>query len=841
MANTSNSIDVSLLRCLAFIAVLVTSSFLIVTITAQDVSAVEIEEGLESLSADEDGPVEAVIRFNYSTPPQSVEVMKKEVADNRKLVDDAAKNTSIEVKSKFWLANAVLVEANSSDVLSNALSSIDGVDNAHSNFEVEHHRTTISDRTYGTPVSTASISTQSSYTYGIDQINAPDAWQEFGTQGEGARVAVLDTGVDPNHPDINLYTDDSDDPTYPGGWAEINPSGEKIEGSQPYDSHEHGTHVSGIVSGGDESGTHIGVAPDAELMHALVIDGDTGEFAQVVGGMEWAVENDADVMTMSFGFDGYLDSFIDPIRNARSQGVITVASTGNSGDGTSGSPSNVFDSVSVGSTDAGENVPSFSSGETINKHNSWEEPPSDWPDEYVVPDVVAPGVSVQSAVPGGDYDTKSGTSMSAPHVSGSVALMISAAGDEIAPNRLRSALETSASKPDGWRYSDGERDSRYGYGVIDASEAVGFVASDNDPAFFDVSIDGTDSPITSGNPLSVDITVKNKGDISDTQTLTAELSDIGSQSKTVSMEGISSSTGSFSIPTEGAEGGEYTLQVSSEDDSDSAKVIVEEPAYFDVSIDSTNSPVTAGNLLTVDATVTNTGNREGTQSVIAEVTDVGTSSDTLNLNGGESKTATLGIQTESDDVGTHTLSVSTEDAADSTTVTVESAVEVAYYQLSNLTPDTVTMVEGGTDIDISVTIQNTGNATGSQDITLTVEGGGATVYEDREKNLVMDVAAEENVTFTDIPASSFDAGKYTYTVSSDDDSLQGDLSIEVPDEGLVSEDNPFGDSENEPVSNIDAIRVLHNWRSEPTEQIDGREISRIQMIEYLDEWRSAKA
>ena len=109
------------------------------------------------------------------------------------------------------------------------------------------------------------------------------------------KVAVLDTGVDADHQDIDLYTEDENDKTYPGGWAEFDSYGNQVEDSKPHDTGTHGTQVSGTVAGGNADGAYIGVAPETNLMHGLVLSGsDGGTFSQIVGGMEWAIENDAD-------------------------------------------------------------------------------------------------------------------------------------------------------------------------------------------------------------------------------------------------------------------------------------------------------------------------------------------------------------------------------------------------------------------------------------------------------------------------------------------------------------------------------------------------------------------
>jgi len=311
-------------------------------------------------------------------------------------------------------------------------------------------------------------------TYGLDQISAPQVW-DMGITGSGVRVAVLDTGVDRHHPALagKMWTDDPDDLTYPGGWAEFDEDGNIVEGSRPHDSGEHGTHVSGTAVGGRARGYSIGVAPGAWLMHAMVLEaGEGGTFAQVVAGLQWAVDpfdqygnpagEPADVINMSLGAEGFSYAWIEPIVNVRAAGVVPIASIGNDGVNTSGSPANVYQSFGIGSTQSDGYVASSSGGEVI-----------DWPPShsmpYTKPDFTAPGARVLSSIPGGELDEKSGTSMASPHVSGAVALML-ATNPELTVDEIYEVLKETAF----WRdvYSRERPCTRYGWGRIDAYEAV---------------------------------------------------------------------------------------------------------------------------------------------------------------------------------------------------------------------------------------------------------------------------------------------------------------------------------------------------------------------------------
>jgi subtilisin family serine protease len=306
-------------------------------------------------------------------------------------------------------------------------------------------------------------------TYGLAQIRATAAWEAYDTRGANTSVAVLDTGVDPDHPDINLTA-----------WAEFDGDGNKLDTEpQDYSSSGHGTHASGTVAGGNASGQQIGVAPETALYHGAVLtncEGPcTGTLSQIIAGMEWGVENDVDVLSMSLGANGYYNDFIDPVQNAQSAGTAVVAAIGNKGEGNSSSPANVYDAIAVGASDRNEDIVSFSSGEQIDTQSAWgaTEPGTlGWPDSYIVPSVAAPGQFVTSAEPGGTYGEKSGTSMATPHVAGAVALVQSATEDRVSPGELETALEAGAAKPDDWPEPDDQRDTRYGSGIVDVPATV---------------------------------------------------------------------------------------------------------------------------------------------------------------------------------------------------------------------------------------------------------------------------------------------------------------------------------------------------------------------------------
>jgi PGF-CTERM protein/PGF-pre-PGF domain-containing protein len=467
--------------------------------STQDPGPVAVSEALQSNG----GTVEAIVTFEsqsteaVGTASQAsvVEQLKQQAdVSQETFVAAADRSEALTVKNQFWLTNAVLVEVDTSKVPLSDLAAIQGVRSIEENAQVRSLSTKPATNNTGA-LSGPSIGTTSTpaATYGLDQIGAPEVWEKY-NRGEGVRVAVLDSGIDTSHPDLTLAEN---------GWAEFNSTTGNQVGSDPRYCGSHGTHVSGTVGGGNASGQHIGVAPNVELMHGGVLMSGSnciGSMAGIISGMEWAVNNDADVISMSLALVGedengdpdrtvssYTNQFVTPIKNAENASTIVVAASGNIGDGKSQSPGNLYSSFSVGASDQFEDIPSLSNGENVSK-DDFSEAPNEWPESWTVPDVVAPGLNINSTMPDGSYEKKSGTSMAAPHVSGTAALMLSANKD-LTPSEIKTVLEETAWKPTG----NESKDTRYGYGIINASAAVDMV-SDN-------TINGTITDAQTGTPI----------------------------------------------------------------------------------------------------------------------------------------------------------------------------------------------------------------------------------------------------------------------------------------------------------------------------------------------------
>ncbi len=718
-------------------------------------TGVEIDDELRSA----DGSVEIIVSLQETDQTTGVETLQAHASETQQsLVAFARDRPGVTVENRFWLTNAAVVSVDTDRLSLRELARVRHVDALRANFEVEAHRTSA-----GTPANSTAdgLTTMADTTWGLSQIGAPEVWETYGTQGEGTTVTVLDTGVDASHPDLNV-----------SAWAEFDRSGDQVD-SAPYDSAAHGTHTSGTVAGGNESGVQIGVAPGTELHHGGVLTDEGGSFGSVIGGMEWAVANNADVVSMSLGADGYIDSMLDPIRNAEAAGTTVVASVGNDGEGTSSSPGNTYDGIGVGALKPSEEIASFSAGEVIDTDSAWYDAPSDWPAEYVAPTVAAPGWNIKSTIPDGEYYNNYGTSMAAPHVAGAVALIESAVDYDPSPAEIKEALEATATKPDDVGTPPGERDTRYGSGIIDVPAAIEYLSTPGS-ATFQVDIVSTNEPVVAGSTLDVTVGVTNTGDAAGTETVALTVGALGETSTTVDLGAGDTVKQTLSVGTAGGDAGAYTATATTVDDTASASVTVLEPATFAVTSLSAADPV-EGETLSVEATVENTGDVDDTQTITLDAASLGSDSTALSLAGGASTAVTLSVATASGDAGSYTATVASADSTDSTGVTVQESGTLTVGISSTNGP----VVEGKT-LTVEATVENTGDVSDTQTIALDAGGLGT------DSTAVSLAGGESTAVTLSVDTGSGDAGSYTATVLNEDSSDSTGVTVQTPAQFAVN-------------------------------------------------------
>ncbi|WP_170008288.1 S8 family peptidase [Bacillus fonticola] len=261
--------------------------------------------------------------------------------------------------------------------------------------------------------------------------------EQGGQTGKGVQIAVLDTGIDTNHPDLIVK----------GGMCALN-------NCDSYDDDNgHGTHVAGIIGAEDNDIGVKGVAPDADIFAVKVLDEiGEGSSSSILSGINWAIDNDMDIINLSLTTSGKDTALQRGLAKAYEAGLLIVGASGNKGDVVGGSDvayPGQFDSVIAvgGIQDNLVRMSSSSYGPSL--------------------EVVAPGSNIYSTVPtelGNGYAYMSGTSMAAPHVSGMLALYM-----EKIPNATNKELRTLLQQNtlDLGRLG---RDDEYGYGLVQALE-----------------------------------------------------------------------------------------------------------------------------------------------------------------------------------------------------------------------------------------------------------------------------------------------------------------------------------------------------------------------------------
>lgn len=285
----------------------------------------------------------------------------------------------------------------------------------------------------------------------VDYIDAPEAWAD-GHTGEGVTVAVLDTGYDDTHPDLQGRVLDSSKSFVPGEEVAADPNG-------------HGTHVASTIAGtgAASDGTHRGVADGAQLLVGKVLGADGyGQDSWIIEAMEWAGHN-APIVSMSLGSMGASDGkdlMAESLNTiAEETGALFVVAAGNNGAPESiGAPGSAVEAFTVGSVDDPSGQLSyFTSQGPLSRSGALK------------PDVTGPGNDVtaaRSADSGGEgaYVSMSGTSMATPHVAGAAAILLGANPD-YTTDQLKAALASTATDVGYTAYQGGT-------GVIDVDAAL---------------------------------------------------------------------------------------------------------------------------------------------------------------------------------------------------------------------------------------------------------------------------------------------------------------------------------------------------------------------------------
>jgi len=268
-------------------------------------------------------------------------------------------------------------------------------------------------------------------------IHAPQGW-DLSTGSSAVTIAIVDTGVDLNHADLS---------------AKIVPGHNSINNaSSPQDDNGHGTSVAGIAAASSNNGIGMaGVSWGARIMPVKVLGaGGSGNVGNVAEGITWAADNGAQVINLSLGVPGSSATLQDAVNYAYLKGCVIVAAAGNDRTDPLRYPAQYPHVIAVGAVDNADNRALFSNfGSEL--------------------DLMAPGISIYSTDFSGGYGWSSGTSMSAPFVSGLAAILRGyPAGSS--PDAIEWIMESAAKD-----LGAAGRDDLYGYGLIQMDAALKLV------------------------------------------------------------------------------------------------------------------------------------------------------------------------------------------------------------------------------------------------------------------------------------------------------------------------------------------------------------------------------
>ncbi|PSP15153.1 hypothetical protein BRC62_08110, partial [Halobacteriales archaeon QH_10_67_13] len=427
----------------------------------------------DSKTGDAAGTVEMVVRFEPADGAGKATLQEHARTTQRPFERFVAERSGVSIERRFWAVNAALVSVDLGSVSRNAVLNVESVTTVHPNYAVETHSVTEETDAVATDAS-PSQTEESGVAYHLEEMDVPQAWDVYDTRGEGVDVAVIDTGIDTTgHEELAASLKR-------GAWAEFDEQGNRVD-SEPntqteFPTSSHGTTVSGTIAGGTtDDGDRYGVAPAVNLYKAQFVSQPPEGIRtlSVFAGIEWAIEQDVDILSMSLGLPQCNQAFIEPVRNAIESGLLVVNGSGNYGRYTSVSPGNIPGVLSVGGIDDGRELYENSGGERINTERYWGDAAADrWPEEYTVPDVTAPAVDMIGPGLDGQFDRHTGTSFATPCVAGVAALAMAATDAD--SDTVRNAITETARHPaaeDEFDIDPGH-DDRYGRGIVSALAAI---------------------------------------------------------------------------------------------------------------------------------------------------------------------------------------------------------------------------------------------------------------------------------------------------------------------------------------------------------------------------------
>ena len=264
------------------------------------------------------------------------------------------------------------------------------------------------------------------------KINMDTAW-DLSKGAPGIKVAVIDAGIQATHPELKGHI--------------IMPFNAVNGSHKTLPSNDHGTHVAGIIGASLNGKGIAGIAPNIKIIPVNVFSGNEADIFTIIDGIDYAVKSGADIINLSLTMEDYTEVLDYSIQSAWKKGILIVAAAGNEDTDTEQYPAALNHVLGVSATTKQDKKADFSNYGT-----------------YI--DLAAPGVDIYSTIPWNSYEIMSGTSMSAPVVSGVSALVLSK-NPFLTPSELMNILQTSSKD-----LGAIGRDDFYGYGRVDAYKAL---------------------------------------------------------------------------------------------------------------------------------------------------------------------------------------------------------------------------------------------------------------------------------------------------------------------------------------------------------------------------------
>ncbi|GLH97449.1 S8 family serine peptidase [Phytohabitans aurantiacus] len=397
--------------------------------------------------------------------------------------------------------------------------------------------------------------------WNVDKVRAPEVWSEYGTRGEGITVATIDSGAQYDHPAlVNQYRGNLGNGTFDHNYNWFDPAG--VCGSPaPCDNEDHGTHVAGTAVGNDGGANQIGVAPGAKWIAAKGCEDRNCTDASLLASGQWVLAptdlNGAnprpdlhpDVVNNSWGGGQNDPWYRQTIAAWVAAGIFPSFAVGNDGPdcGTANSPGDEPGAYAVGGHDINNAIyVSSSRGSSL-------------VDGATKPDISAPAVNVRSSVPGNQYAAFNGTSMATPHVSGTVALLWSAApalkGNVAATRNVldRTAIDVDSTGCGG----NAGNNNNFGEGRLDAFAAVAR-AIRKVGEVTGVVTDAAGKPLAGATVSAADETATTAADGSYSLSLP-----VGEQRVTAALYGYRSESVTVTVPENGTVTANFNLDAAS--------------------------------------------------------------------------------------------------------------------------------------------------------------------------------------------------------------------------------------------------------------------------------------